>query len=1211
MVGVVAWLIAGACSDKPPAKPLKIAEGPVKAEIGWRESPEKVERAPIALTGSDGTGLRLVAVEARTVIEDPLAFTELHLRFHNPESRRREGRFEIVLPPRAAVSRFAMRVGDGWQEGEVVERRRAQQVYEDFLHRKQDPALLEKAAGNEFSARVFPIEPNANKDIILSYSEELERHDEPYRIKLQGLPKIDTIGIVVRVGSNSDTGQESSDRARTMAGELRLEAHDFAPVADVEVRLPWQKQVALRSGTLLVVRVAPQVDAPDAPIDGLTVLFDTSASRAHGFGAQIERLSGLLAALQARAGQDIELRVIAFDQSSETIYEGPSSGFGLRDKARLLARDALGASDLQQALTFAAKGGSAHARVLLIGDGVVTAGADDSTALREAVAKLAAHGVKRLDALVENGIQDRDLLSVLTRAGLPESGVLLDARAQIPQLVDALWRGTRERVEVKIAGASWVHPQVLEALQPGDERLVFAELAADAPAQIELVGAGAEAPPSLQAPEPLLARAVARAKIEAMSAELRALAPDAEPRAERERAIVALSLAQRVVSDYTALLVLETEADYARFGIEQSALSSILRVGDEGLELFDRRKDGEQRGKLQVAVPVEAQRATDEEADLARHAEQLEGFGGEQPTTEASKNMAPAAAAPTDTAPAAERKKQEAPGGLGSLGMSGTGAGRREQRGGDAKGAGSLATRARSAPPSAPARVAEPESAQPPPAPAPKPASSRAAGVDDLLDANAEGASNTPGKADRSERRMVIAAPLGVEAQAEVRLRIASGLPSAETTQALRALKPRAKQCYERSGATSDARALQVTMELSVTDKGQVRDAYISGGALSDPQLRACVLAAARALRFPKPEGANASVDLVLTLSSRVVEAPDPLTPDPLRPRPTRPRAPVAVAKPTHDDAAAVALADVLGALARGDTAAALARATAAHAEDPGDVIALVALGEALEAQKDLERAARAYGSIIDLFPSRPDLRRMAAARLERLGEGSVALAADSYRRALEQRPDHPSSHRGLAYAQWKQGEHAAAFETLVRARERSFAPDRFEGVERILNEDLALIGAAWMRAEPGAEPRVREALAARGLSPDKTPSLRFVLSWETDANDVDFHIHDGRGGHAYYMKPKLASGGALYADITTGYGPECFAIPGRARSYPYVLQAHYFARGPMGYGMGKLQVIDHDGQGGLRFAEHPFAIMKDKAFVELARLPAPLAEGS
>jgi hypothetical protein len=40
---------------------------------------------------------------------------------------------------------------------------------------------------------------------------------------------------------------------------------------------------------------------------------------------------------------------------------------------------------------------------------------------------------------------------------------------------------------------------------------------------------------------------------------------------------------------------------------------------------------------------------------------------------------------------------------------------------------------------------------------------------------------------------------------------------------------------------------------------------------------------------------------------------------------------------------------------------------------------------------------------------------------------------------------------------------------------------------------------------------------------------------------------------------------------------------------------------------MGKLQVVQHDGQGGLAFAEHPFVIMKDKAFVELARVDGPL----
>ena len=52
-----------------------------------------------------------------------------------------------------------------------------------------------------------------------------------------------------------------------------------------------------------------------------------------------------------------------------------------------------------------------------------------------------------------------------------------------------------------------------------------------------------------------------------------------------------------------------------------------------------------------------------------------------------------------------------------------------------------------------------------------------------------------------------------------------------------------------------------------------------------------------------------------------------------------------------------------------------------------GDILALVALGEVSEARGDKAQAMRAYGSIIDLFPSRADLRRFAGERLERVGE--------------------------------------------------------------------------------------------------------------------------------------------------------------------------------------------------------------------------------
>jgi tetratricopeptide (TPR) repeat protein len=296
-------------------------------------------------------------------------------------------------------------------------------------------------------------------------------------------------------------------------------------------------------------------------------------------------------------------------------------------------------------------------------------------------------------------------------------------------------------------------------------------------------------------------------------------------------------------------------------------------------------------------------------------------------------------------------------------------------------------------------------------------------------------------------------------------------------------------------------------------------------------------------------------------------------------------------------------LKKVLDALHAGKKQAALALALAWRERDAGDVLALVALGESWESLGDLSAAARAYGSIIDLFPGRADMRRFAGERLERVRVASaLALAVDTYRKAVEQRPDHPASHRLLAFALLKQGHAHAAFDALVVGAQRSYPSGRFRGVERILAEDLGLAAAAWSKLEPALANEIRERLARAGGQVEDAPSLRFVLNWETDANDVDFHIHDGKGGHASYSAMHLPSGGDLYADVTTGYGPECFTIrgPKSGRAFPYRLQAHYYSRGPMGYGMGKLEVIEHDGRGGLTFEERPFVVMQDGAFVEL-----------
>jgi Vault protein inter-alpha-trypsin domain len=1158
--------VAGCKRSAAPEGGVLVTKAPA---LSFAADSARVERAPISLTASDGSGLELVAVTAHTVIADPLAFTELHLTFRNPEPRRREGRFEITLPEHAAISRFAMRVGDELEEGEVVERQEAQQIYEDFLHRRQDPALLESGRGNQFSARVFPIEPSAEKDVIVSYSEELVGRGEPYRLHLAGLPKLETLKVDVRLGSSSGSGLESSADARA-SETLTLSKEGFTPEADLLVKLPPREGVALRAGELVVARVVPVPRASADDFEALTVLFDTSASRALGYAAQIERLAELSAELVRARGKGFELRVVAFDQGAEELYRGPAEAFGLRDKAKLLERGALGATDLGAALRFLAEQPAGHDRVLLVSDGMLSAGGTSTTALREATTRLAAHGVARLDVLSTGATHDAGTLSELTHAGLKRAGTLIGEGTGAAEAARKLRQAVEEKVEVRVSGARWTYPTELRSVQPGEERLVFAEVPKDQPLQLELEGAGESTMPTLDAPTPLLRRAWARAKIEAMSRALRepaALSPEA--RAAQAQNIVALSVTERVLSEYTALLVLESDGDYARYGLARTALADILTVGAEGLELVHRAPSPSRRG------------------------------GPETPLEEDVLAEGRAAEPEPPAAPAAQVARDEADNPWRPLSSGGASADKAKDE------ADRGAPRARSAAParSESAREVNADLSAAPRAEATQPSETRAA-PPSALGASGTGAGGgglgtglgglPVAPSDQIVRLVPRASLSGVSAR---------GLDQAETTRALRGFTERARRCYK--GATARAaEGERLGLGLWVDARGTVARADALRGQLVDRAAQSCLVTAAMDVQLPKPAGAQAYVELTVALSM-VPEAPS--APRPVAPQVARsPRQNPEIRVPAIADAYEGVLAEVLGALAAGDVARADALARGAHERDPGDVAALLALGEVAEAKHELPRAARIYGSLIDLFPSRADLRRMAGERLERVGPSALPLAIDTYREAVAQRPDHPSGHRQLAYALLKNGEAGAAFDVLLAALAVPYRIERFPGVHRILRDDLALVAAATLRSTPDAKERVERALVEHELTPDRGPSLRFVLSWETDANDVDFHIYDGRGGHASYMDRVLRSGGELYADVTEGYGPECFAIRGQKRAYPYVLQAHYFARGPMGYGMGKLQVIDHDGSGLLRFREQPFVIMKDRAFIELLRIDAP-----
>jgi tetratricopeptide (TPR) repeat protein len=1115
-----------------------------------RPSQRDASRAPVSLTASDGTGLKLVSLTARAVVEEPLAFTELHLVFENPTDRRIEGRFEIEMPPNAAISRFAMLIGGHWQEGEVVERRAAQRAYEDFLHRKQDPALLENNAGNAFSARVFPIGPRERKQLIVSYSQELSNSAEPYRLLLRGLPELDDLDASVILHEPAAAPAGLTTSLATTTGSRRvieLKRRKWTPDQDLEVLDERGfAMMGLRHDNLAVARVAAVGATKAAPIGGLVVLFDTSASRALGFTAQVQRLRELLQALPEPLHEDFPLRIFSFDQAVHEVYSGPVRGLRPATLDALVDRGALGASDLAGALkqVGAALGpGHGVSRLLVISDGIATAGDTEANALQQAARALAERGIQRIDAIVDGGIQDAEVLRQISSAELPQRGVVIDARLTLAAVVHKLTSTTLPDFKVSVPGASWTWPETLQGLQPGDEALVYADLPASAKLRVVLTGADTidVTVPTTPVARPLLERAWVGARIERLGSTRSALPPgDADKRAALQRQIVELSTRFRVLSDFTALLVLETEADYRRFGIDRNALSDILTIDASGLK--QQRRPSPVIGPGQIAVGDASTEAPGVRPDMSAPNRE-----DARPEADANKRAqmpddgaAERARRLKDTSGPGKMDKDDGEGtiGLGNTGLIGRGGGGRS---GSAYGRGS-------------------------------------------------GAGSRRGDRIPTVRR----------APVEVR----GALNPDIIHRIVRAHINDVRYCYNQGLARDPNLRGRVAIRFTIDVWGKVRESAVHESALTDPAVGPCIAERIQRWAFPRPGGGEVIVTypFVLELGDGAADSTE---------QPRR--------RPAEDDEDAPfkrpkvspytgEMKDIMKSLAGGNTAAALTRARAWRARDPGDVLALLALGEALEAAKQPGEAARAYGSIIDLFPSRADLRRYAGVRLERLqAGGGIELAIDTYAKAVAQRPDHPASHRLYAYALARAGRSAEALAAMIAGLGSAPVWSRFPGVDRMFREDIGILAAVRIAADPGAEKAVRAELSALGIPVATAPSLRFVLNWETDANDVDFHIVDGRGKRAWYSQQELASGGELFADVTTGYGPECFAIPGKPRAFPYTLSAHYYSRGPMGYGMGALAVLQHDGEGRLRFEGRPFVIMQDDAFVELGSVRGPL----
>ncbi len=113
-------------------------------------------------------------LRVNTVINDAVAETTVEQTFVNTASVQQEGTYLYPLPEGATPSAFSMTVGDRTMEPKILSHDEAHSIYEGYVRRYRDPALLEYVGRSLVKISVFPIPPQGERTIRMRYTEILK-----------------------------------------------------------------------------------------------------------------------------------------------------------------------------------------------------------------------------------------------------------------------------------------------------------------------------------------------------------------------------------------------------------------------------------------------------------------------------------------------------------------------------------------------------------------------------------------------------------------------------------------------------------------------------------------------------------------------------------------------------------------------------------------------------------------------------------------------------------------------------------------------------------------------------------------------------------------------------------------------------------------------------------------------------------------------------
>ena len=124
-------------------------------------------------TGSGHQPIQIRDHHVNVVINNGFAMTEVQQTFYNPNNQDLEAMYSFPLPKSASLSEVTIYVGEREINGEVLEKQKAQQVYEEEKSRGNEAGLAEKNEFYTFDFKVHPVPANDETKIRFLYYQPL------------------------------------------------------------------------------------------------------------------------------------------------------------------------------------------------------------------------------------------------------------------------------------------------------------------------------------------------------------------------------------------------------------------------------------------------------------------------------------------------------------------------------------------------------------------------------------------------------------------------------------------------------------------------------------------------------------------------------------------------------------------------------------------------------------------------------------------------------------------------------------------------------------------------------------------------------------------------------------------------------------------------------------------------------------------------------